>query len=365
MKLADVQNQARLLIPRYTELFSDTQTIVSILVASGVATVTTSTAHGVVTNSQLTLTNVETRTPIDAVSKDGLVFTFGTSVPHDLTEGWPDNSTIELGGFTDGAWNTTFSLKSANNRETFQVQSAETIPTLNGNEYLLEPNRIDGINGMHSATVTGATTFTFTTTANDGTYTPVNGRVSSAPRIAVSVDIDRSLSEYTKHDTQDFWMFIVPPSVVDVSKSRSAQSDANVTVGNGEDIRGRMLDGFEIIIVVNVTEQIAAATALDVCRDELLLPMMRTFLGAYFPTGLTTSNDFKTILASHGDVEYNRAVFVYRYTYQVVMDFTDSDTVRPLDTRAFRDLNYTLKVGGDDTTNMTVLPIDLDDEPLP
>ena len=65
----------------------------------------------------------------------------------------------------------------------------------------------------------------------------------------------------------------------------------------------------------------------------------------------------------HSAFDYNRAVLIYEYSFQAVMDLTDSDTVEDADTRAFRDIDYTEAIGGEDTTDMTV-NVDLDEEPL-
>lgn len=364
MKIADIVNQIALVIPNYTDYFGTVLSITSISASGGVATVMTASAHGLATGRAATLAGVETRTPISAVAASGLNYTFDTSADHDLTFGWQENDTIELGGFTDPAWNTTYSLKSSDNRREFKVQSAETAPTLNGNEYLLEPDRIDGINGLYSVTVTGTTTFTIAGSFNDGTYTPVNGKVSLNPRVAGTIDVDRSLEEYTKQSVNDFWIFVEPIDA-SVSKDRNAYSDATATIAAGQEMRTRIIDGFTVYIYAPTSAQIAGVEALDICRHDLLLPMMRTLYGTKFDTGLANSEgDFRTILTNHGVAAYNKAFLVYRYEFEVASDLTDSDTVLPSGTRAFRDIDYTLAVGGDDAPTMDIDVIDLDIDPL-
>lgn len=359
MKISDVVRQIRAVLPNYTNYFGDAISIASINAAGGVATITTATAHGLATGAATTIAGVETRTPISAVIKDGLNYTFTTGLDHDLTLGWTEHSQIELGGFTDAAWDVVYDLKAVDNRRSFKVMSAATTPTLNGNEYLLEKDRIDGINGVYSVTVTGATTFTITGGFIDGVYTPINGAVYLNPRVASVIDIDRALDEYTKSELNDFWLFVEPVDV-EVSKDRSTYSDATATITNGQEMRTRMLDGFVCYIVAPVTNQIAAEDSLDICRHDLLLPMMRTLYGVKFDTGLSNAADFRTILSGHGVAAYNKAFLVYRYEFQVIVDLTDDDTVLPTATRAFRDIDYTLAIGGNDTDDMTIDPIDLD-----
>ena len=73
MRLVDITNQFRLLLPKYTDLFSDTVEISSITASSGVATIITSGPHGFTssdTGNSVTLSVVKTQTSITGVSKD-------------------------------------------------------------------------------------------------------------------------------------------------------------------------------------------------------------------------------------------------------------------------------------------------------
>ena len=362
MRISDVVKQVRAVLPNYTNYFGDAIGIADISASGGIATITTTAPHGLIDGGATTVAGVETRTPIASYVQDGLNYTFTTGLDTDLTFGWDDHSRIELGGFTDVSWNIEYDLKSTDNRRTFKIMSAGSSPVLSGGEYLLEKDRIDGINGVYSVTVISPTQFTVSGSFIDGVYTPVNGAVYLNPRVASVIDIDRALDEYTKQGLDDYWLFVEPVDV-EVSKDRSTFSDATATITNGQDMRTRMIDGFNCYIVAPVTDQIAGEDSLDICRHDLLLPMMRTLYGVQFDTGLSNAADFRTILNGHGVAAYNKAFLVYRYEFQVVMDLTNDDTVLPSGTRAFRDIDYTHSIGGDDTTDMTV-GIDLDIDPI-
>lgn len=363
MRIADVVNRLKTSLPNYTGLFCDIVSVSSVIASGGVATITTTTPHGLSTGREVTVSNVATRTPINSVLKDGLIYTFTTLIDHDLTFGWDDHNRVELGGFTDIAWNTEFDLKSSNNRREFTINSANSIPTLNGNEYLLELNRVDGIDGNYGITVINTTTFTVNGDFNDGVYTPINGVIYSNPRIAATIDIDRAIDEYTKYNSNQFWLMVEPVNV-DISKDRSTFSDATNTIANGNDMRTRMIDGFTAYIIAPTSQEIAGEVALDICRHDLLLPMMKSLYGFQFATGTSNQMDFKTTLKSHGVTAYDRAYLVYSYEFEVVVDLTNDDAVDDKATRAFRNIDYTQSMGGDDTTDMTVSDIDLDIQPI-
>ncbi len=355
MRLIDILNQLRLILPRYTDLFSDNTPVSSIVVLGGIATVTTTAAHGLTTGNAVNISGAKSKTEITGVSQDGLLFTF-TSDTHDLTLGWPEQENIELIGFTDSAWNGTFELKGVPNRQSFIIQSTETIPTLNGNEELLEIKNT-GVNGMYSITVTSTTTFTFGTGLDNGTY--LDGVVSSNVRIAGTVNIERTIEQYTKQGLTDLWGFVVMHDV-ETSKDRSTYSDATSTPTQGSDIRLRLIDGFSFYIFVNVTQDIAATTAIDICRDTLLLPILKTLFGVIFDSGVT-GEDFRNIMTGQGIAHYDTAIYVHVYNFETSMDIFEADAVIPSNTRAFRDIEYTHNIS--DTEALTA-NIDLDEEPL-
>lgn len=374
MKIADIINQLRGVIPKYTDYFSDSLSVLTITASGGTATIVTSTAHGLSGGENIVLKDVLSKNFITNMTQSGLVFTLTTGADHDLTYGWPEHEYVTLSGFNQTEWNDSFYLLSVPNRRTFTVRSANVIPgglqfplvfpwtwkSFSGNEHLLE-NRIDGINGRYSVTVIDPVTLQVTGDFDDGSY--VGGSITTNHRIGGAVTEERAIEQYTQQQLDNYWMFVVMGDA-SISKDRSTYSDATATKSNGNDMRIRLIDNYSLFIIVNVTQDITAINALDVCRHDILLPILRCLNGVRFTSGLTYSGDFKSILTGHNVFGYNRAVFVYRYDFELVMDLTNDDTVAPEDTRAFRDIDYYLTIGGDDTDQMTILPIDLDDEPL-
>jgi hypothetical protein len=359
MKLSDVVTQLQLVLPKYTDLFSETLAIVSISATVDTATIVTSVPHRLNNSDGATLTDVATETAISAVSKSGLVFTFTTATDHDLTEGWPEHEFVELSGFTDPLWNGSFTLVDVPNRRTFKVQSTNTLPVLNTNE-ILEEVRMDGVNGRFGVTVVNSTTFEITGTFLAANYT--GGNVRTAVRIAGAVTQERALNQYTEMQTEEMWMFVVMHDA-ETSKDRKTFNDAQATIPSGTELRMRLLDGFDLILIKNTTQEAAAVDAVDTVRHTLQLPILKSVYGVRFDTGLSGAGDFKTVLLGHGFISYNEAILVYGYSFQSIFDLTDNDAVVPADTKAFRDIAYEHEVGGADTETMTV-GINTDEEPL-
>lgn len=349
MKLKEVITQLQLLMPGFTELFSKTLAVNSIVASGGVATINAPT-HGLNANDPITISDIAQKNPITEVSRDGLLFTFTTSKKHDLTLGYPGYENVTIGGFTDSVWNGSFKLIDVPNRNNFIIQSTNpNLPVLNTNEYLTE-NRIDGINGRYPITKIDDDNFSVAGDFEDGNY--LGGTIKSFVRIAGTVDINRAVEQYTKQTTDNLWMYVSMHDAV-TSKNREAYSDATATNSPNEDIRTRLVDGFSVFLVRNINDETAAVDAVDICRHDLLSPICKSLFGAIFSTGLSGAGDFSAILTGHNQVESDRSILVYQYTFEFTTDLTQDDAVENTDTRAFSEIQYTHSIGGDDTENLT------------
>jgi len=360
MKLYDIVNQLRIVLPKHTDKFSTLINTTNIDATSNVAIITTDTAHKLKTNEIITLSGYSTETYISSVSQDGLLFTFTTVTDHDLTEGWQDDVTIQ--GFDSTNWNDTIDLYGVPNRKQFVIRSTESIPTLNTNEYLFE-DRIDGINGQYLITVIDSNTLSITGNFLDGKYS--NGVINSKVRIVGAINLERFLEHYTEQTIQELYICVVMDDA-DISKDRNTYSDAISTPVTGSEIRLLLVDGFSIYIFGNVSKQISAQALIDICRHDLLLPILKSVYGIRFTTGLSNETDFRTVFRGHGVSFYDNSKYVHVYNFEMSMELTEDDTVDRNDTRAYRDTDQLLNVIENidvDEEFMTVT-VDQDDEPL-
>ncbi len=359
MRIADIVLQLRQILPGKTELFSDTLDVTSIEATATTATITTASRHRLSAGFPVTLSGVETRTPIEIAIQDGFLTQFTTSADHDLTENNPDTETVTLEGFPDSAWNAAHELVRVPNRRTFIVRNTLGLPALNGDEILLEPDRIDGINGLYEIASVTDRTFTIEGSFVPGTYTPVAGRVSSAPRIFGAITAERARDIYDE-TPRGFWLAVVPADAV-VSKDRSAESDAIATRVTGEDMRLRLVDTFGVLVFAPVDRELAALSSLDICRHDLLGPIVSSLYGTRPSTGLSCDvSEFRLSFLGHRAFDYDRGVLVYEYSFQSASDLTSDDTVILSTDRAFRDVDYSQI----NLTTPATVSVNLDEEPL-
>lgn len=354
MKALHVVNQLRAVLPQYTDVFSTGVAISSVVAFGGVATVTTTAPHTLEAGEVVSLTGFNSRLAIGSVSKAANVYTFTTTLGHDLTEGWFD--TVAFEGFTAAEWNASFKLLSVPNRKTFTVQSAESLPTLDSSEVLLE-NRANGVNGAYTLRNPTSTTFEVAGAFPDGTYT--NGAVRSDIRIGSSIDTEQMVDLYTAQALPDYWLYVVMGDQ-ETSKDRNTHSDATATLATGMDFRVRVIDRFDLYIFINTKNKYSAADAADIARHDLLSPILRSLFGVKFETGADGGGDFVVVPTRNGRFSYEKAFYIHEYSFETTFDLTYRDGVQPNETSAFRDVDITQTV---DTQDMTVT-VDLDDEQL-
>lgn len=358
MRLNDVANQLRTLLPQYTDQFSSNFSTSSISSDGATTTVVTSAAHGLATNNYVVLTNVAFHNIILGFTKDGLNFTFQTTASHDVTRGWfripsdlTTEDTVELDGFTDPNWNGVFPLTTASDRTHFTAQSTVSDPTLNGSEYLKEV-KYGGVNGAQQITVVNTTTFTFPSVAPAGVYS--GGKVSTVPRVVVAIDgPDLWNRIITPRATNEFTLAVLP-TPVSTSKDRSEFSDATAALQKGTNMRLKILTGFALLIIAPVHEELSAGYAIDVCRCDLRGPIYKCLFGAQFETGTENRADYKLIPVNDDVVNFDNATLVYSYEFQMPVDLITADSVPKSQTSAFRDIDYTLDMG-DGVTNSIIL----------
>jgi hypothetical protein len=356
MRLYDIVNQLKVVLPRYTNRFSTTCGIVSIDVTNNIGIVITTEPHGLLDGHEITLSNFSLKNIIEDVSQDGLVTTFTTSIAHDLTEGW--HPEIILGDFDDDDWNNPFPLLSVPNRKTFKIRSTNSEPILNTTNYILE-NRIDGINGTYQVTVIDSTSLSIVCDTIDGTYSA--GSFNSDVRVTGSVEIDHFMRKYSEQNINSYWLCVVMHDA-EVSKDRNTYTDAVANPSLGADMRLTLIDGFSIYVIGNSSKELLGENIIDVCRHELLKPILKCVYGMVFSSGLSTDSDFRTILTGHKTYGYDRARYIHQYSFEMSMHLSEEDTVEREDTRAYRNTEITMYPN--DSVDYMFVNVDHDDEPL-
>lgn len=362
MKIADIVTQLATVLPLLSTRYTSFVDVASVSGDGSTASVVTASAHGLVVGSPVFITNVAVETAITAVTVTGSIAVIETATDHDLTLGWPPHSTVTLSGFTDAAWNDSFTLLSVPNRRKFSINvGALTQPVLNTSE-ILEELVVGGFNGPYQvATVPSTTTFTFASTFSSSA---TGGQVVTEIRMAGAESGARAEAEYTKQSGDDeLWLFVTQPDNVSVSKDRRALGDAVSEQSANTSYELDLLDGFTVWCFVPAKNSKAGLGPSDIARDlvlrDLLLAIQR-----YKPvSGLANDTPSRVVLRSHGPAVYNGAYYVHQFVFEVPLRMSTDDTLTLTNTVAFRDVSLT--INNPESSAVLSALVNLDEDPLP
>lgn len=365
MKAIDIIRQLLLKLPEKTNLFSEEISVVSMTMSGTTVTVTTSAPHGLIIGDVFHISGALAPNPIISLTRTGDIVAAITSTSHDLTEGWPDGdkTTIDVDGATQSEYNGDKKLLTVPKRTkfTYEVTGNPATPAT-GLPELLELFE-DGYNSLHTV-ISAPTTTTLNYTSPFTLNSPAKGTIllRKAFRVSGTVTPDRAIDSYTKQNTDKLWAFVVLEDSV-VSKDRNTASDADASIGAGTDPRQRVLQNFSIYILATATNEIAARKLRDDMEDVNVF-LSGSLLGFSAPSGFNECPFSKIAFLSHSLAFYNKGVLAQRFQYQSLFDITFNDGIRPIKTRAFRDINFKfidpLVSDGDDVIMES--DINLDDE---
>ncbi len=337
MKPTDVQNHLRRYLPKFTSLFTDTVPA-TVVVDSGVATATYTTGvRDTKIDEMIVIWDSSSLNAIVSVVKSGTEFTFTTTDVHDLTLGVSRTATLE--GFTESVWNDEFELLSVPSPTSFVIRSVNpNVPSpIDGS--LVGPGEINGAHGVSAIVGPSAITFNVPGVADQ----TLDVTLEFAPRIMVVPTVERMDEMYTEHAAGDFWMFVIPGDA-NASKDRNVLSDGITTRLGGDDPRTRFIEPYSLLVRATVGEQLAAEQVMDICRQELLRPILQSVLGFKFDQGVCDNQSFRFMMTGHHMAEYSGQTYTHEYTFESAFDVTEGDLFVP-EHGAFRDLtlnfNYT------------------------
>lgn len=375
MRAADVVDQLAAVMPLHTDGFSESLDLLSITVAGTTASATSNGAHNLVDGQIVAITGATAPAQIDTATflRTGSTATFETLQDHDLTLSERDigagGKTIRLIGATEAEFNGTFSLLRVVNRRKLIIAVADAGPTTISGAPIVEDANGGVFNGAVAAAVTGADTFDYELPiAYPLPAVTTAAKVQTEIRIAAVADVDTYVRHIftAKNPTDD--TLVVQLGDVSLSKKRNEESDAASSASGEYAYSPLLLQPFAVYIIMNVTDDLTAATARDKVEAEYVPAIFRALSRAQFDTGFTYS-EYRATFTGHGVYAYatpssqGRALYVHEVAFEQLAQLTSVDMAVTGDSVAMRDVDYTI------TTNLGTgelsAAVDLDEEPLP
>jgi len=361
MKISDIVNQLFRALPKYTNYFTDNIAINQITSSGLIATVETSTPHGLTTGDYVHITGVLTPNPLTSLTRVDNIAYGVTTYDHDLTQGFPPQQYIEIVGADQSEYNGTHEFKLEPNRRNFSYEITGTpVTPATGSPELLE-NLIYGYNGWHQVTVVDSSHFTYALPKAQGSPAKGNPICQKSPRISGAATIERADEAYTKQQPDKLWAFVVIGSKI-ANKDRQMNNDSTFAPGKGADYRQLVIQSFSVYIFVPASQTIAGRQARDVCTD--LEPKFCKSLLRFKPPTQFVQESYNGIVFSASNFQqYNPAYYVHELIFETTQYITYEDTIDDSIGVAFRDIDIDYLSVFSDNVTMTD-KLNLDNEPL-
>lgn len=339
-KMEDVITQLQAVLPKFNDKFSEKFSVSSVVsLGGGIFEIETATVHGLATGNAVNIRNILMVNPITGVSIDSGIVTATTTVKHDLTEDFPPKAKLNISGFTNVP-DAEYDLIDVPLGDTFTFDFA-SLPTGPGQ---LNEDRIDGVNGTFSITVTSTTKFTIS--APDSAFTDFliqsTSEVESCIRISGAADASRIVNYYSKQEIDNFWAFVVNGPTT-VSHDRNIQSDANTRISRRDELRFECIHPFSIYVIAPDIDNFSGRKIADEMID-IRSALCRSICGAEFDSGFSEDKRFLTTFNGDSFFEYVGAYYMHQFDFETVYNFNPDDGVDLPDSRAFRDFTINLKL---------------------
>lgn len=362
MRTQDIIFQLSAKLPALVDDFTTSFSISSLTRSGTTVTGTTTVAHGLKINEAVNIVGAQTPIAITSITRVGIVGTLVTATDHDATAGVPVN--VELEGSTESEFNGSFKVIQVKNRKTITFEIADSGPTTGtGTPLLLNASNVfKSYNGLQKVTsVPTATTFTYELT--DSTlFTPASGTITAKtrPRITGAATDERALASYTKQKSGDAWLYVVMNDGV-ANKSRTLDIDGGDNVQRTNHFKQFISQTVSLFVFIPTVNNIGGREARD-RAEELFRPICQSILFAKFDSLLFSEKYNALMFNNHGFHNYDTALYIHRYTFEMTLLLAVEDTVGADEDFAFRDIDMTQ--AHDVGTGVITSDIDLDDIPL-
>jgi len=334
----DIVTQLQDCLPLLTDRFHDEIPITSAIVSSGNLVITFPEDHGLFAGEKIYIDQalIRNRLVSAAVTVDDTV-RYETENEHDLTaymeerpgRQWPNGKTVLLELPTPEIVQVTLDPTSAGVPSSFLFEGVDgsPIPTITGNEYLLE-NRAYGVSGFK--TIDSVTPNTITIDLSDVPNVPdgavIMEHILTNVRVCTVADLDRAKEIYTKQASKAY-MFVI---MLDRDASNGRSNDDDFTSLPGSSYRPTdIIQNFSVLVMVPCNDDLGANENKEWVYSDLFVILNQCLYGWE-----------KTGYKSDGQAEYNTAYYAHAFDFEARSRIDFEDGYINNKTVAFRDLEW-------------------------
>lgn len=369
MRASDVVALLQEELPKRTDLFSSSVSVISLTRSGSTVTADAATPHGRATGDYVVVKGAVELNPITSLTFADGVATAVTQNDHRLTE--PPDNVRKFGGFYDfhysdvsGADQSEYNIRevvlTVPNRKTFTYPVSGTPASpATGSPAIRQDG---GWNGRFEITVIDPTTFTYQITTTP--VSPAAGTIEAKTglRMTSAVSGERAGRSYTEHVKGQYWLFVVL-SDVSVSKNRSILGDASTENAAQNVFRERLIEPFSVFVFAPARDSYSGREFQDGMEDVRGY-IYNSMVGYIFESAVSEAPFSKTspLGDRYAEELADDSTYVHQFMFERVIDVTYPDTIGPPDSVPLRDVS--LDQGFVQGTEELEAEIDLDEQPL-
>lgn len=332
MRAVYVVNRLKEELPKLTDGFSTILSVASLTRSSTTITCTTITNHGLTTGDYVTI-----RSAKEPIALSTITFLNGIATATSLTDHKLSDPSlfsqenlplyVEISGATgfNGIWE----LVSVPSNLIFKFKVSGSPSNVVGGFLLLQDQ--EGYNGYKQITVTGATTFTYSTTGT--MQSPAQGtiQVSCKTRIDYAATAERIQQYYSANSSNllETWAFVVLAQNQGF-KNDTAVGDSSSAKRTNESYWYTLQQAFSVYVVIPSTESTLGGDTADIAKSYLK-PLIKCLSNYIFNSDFNEQQTQPCVFAGDEVDDYIEATYTHRF------DFSVQSIIQTIDTADFSD----------------------------
>jgi len=340
MKISDIIRHTQRILPLYSDLFSDVISVTSLTRDGSTVTLSTEAPHGVEAGEVFILEGAMLPNPIVELTQEGGLGRLVTQFSHDVTKNYPlrpnDSTHISIEGAIESDYNGMFLIMDIPNSNVVEFSIEADAPAQATGSPILKENSVANFNGRRACgTVIDDNTITFEIEDAPLQETATGSiKIRTGIRISGDFSFQHAQASYEAQEDGKLWGYLVFDGV-DVSKSRTTQSDAIATHASGSDLRMDGVQGLNFYVFVPTSSEYCWIDFVDLA-DYLRKAVLKTLHLAKFKNQLS-DDESKLVYVGDMPADLNtRAYAVYVFKFQSVLKISNEDGVEAEYTRALR-----------------------------
>lgn len=330
MRAVYVVNRLKEELPKFTDDFSTILSASSLTRSSTTITCTTNANHGLTTGNYITIRGAKEPIALSAITFLNGIATATSLTDHKLSDPSLFSKEnlplyVEISGAS--GFNGTWELVSVPSNLIFKFKVSGSPANFAGGFLLLQDQ--EGYNGYKQITVTGAKTFTYSTTGT--MQSPAQGtiQVSCSARIDYAATPKRIQDFYSASalGILETWAFVVMGQN-EGFKNDTAVGDSSSAKRTNESYWYTLQQAFSVYVVIPSKDSTLGGDTADIAKSYLQ-PMIKSLSNYIFKSDFNEQQTQPCVFAGDDPDDYIQATYTHRF------DFSVQSIIQTIDTANF------------------------------